>query len=530
MNKQRHYRLDLLHSWIGIIIGLLIFIVSFSGVVALFGDEIQTWEDPATRISLNKATVPYTPLVDAFVKETLDELGEGYVIDNIFAMYPHDKAPYYYARISAKHADKPFKQINRHWNPNTGEVIAERGNGLSYWLVAFHRRLMLPNTLGQTIIGIAGILMLISIVGGVVIHRNMFKDLFSWRTHRSLRVGWRESHNALGVWGLPFHFILAFTGAFLGIVSILLPIVAFTAFKGDQDALLKAVFGEEPEAAGISVPMYPLNQARAVVEAAHGKPVVFNTIHHWGDKNATYEIFFEEDKALIIYGHSEMAGSADAESAGQILDTHYAEPDSPAGVAVSMFAPLHFGSYGGVTIKIVYVLLGISLCAMVATGLGLWLERRLYGNEGKQSQLTYALLGRFTVGNMMGLVVCSLALFYADRLYTGSSEHRLVYTGIFFVGVWALCNTIAMFISSNYMTTRLGLIFSGLLLMGLPFFDAATTDFSLLDAGHAYANGTNLTAFIFGLLLLFSAKISPKKRPVAYHDKKQTNKAKRRPK
>jgi len=520
MNKQRHYRLDVLHSWIGIIIGLLIFIVSFSGILALFGDEIQTWEDPTTRITLNDQQVPYTPLVDAFVTETKEELGEGYVIDNIFAMYPHDKSPYYFARISAKHEDKPFKKINRHWNPNTGKIIAERGDGLSYWLVAFHRRLMLPNTLGQTIIGIAGILMLLSIVGGVIIHRNMFKELFSWRTHRSLRVGWRESHNALGVWGLPFHFILAFTGAFLGIVSMLLPIVAFTAFKGDQDALLKAVFGEEPEAVGISAPMYPLNQARTDVEAAHGKPVIFNTIHHWGDKNATYEIFFEEDRALIIYGHSEMVGNAESESAGKILDTHYAEPDSAAGTAVSMFAPLHFGTFGGISIKIIYVLLGISLCAMVASGLGLWLERRLYGNEGKQSKRTYELLGRFTIGNMMGLVISSFALFYADRLYMGPPDNRLVFTGIFFIGVWALFNTTALFIANSYTTTRLGLAISGLLLLGLPFFDAATTEFSLLDAGHVYASGTNLVALIFGVLILYSTKLSPKKRPSTYHDKK----------
>lgn len=521
MNKKRHYRLNLLHSWVGIIIGLLIFIISFSGVIALFGDEIQTWEDPSTRITLNANPVPYTPLIDAFVTEAKQELGEGYVIDHIFAMYPHEKSPYYFSRISAKHMDKPFKEINRHWHPNTGEIIIERGDGLSYWLIAFHRRLMLPNTLGQTIIGIAGILMLLSIIGGVVIHRNIFKELFSWRTHRSLRVGWRESHNALGVWGLPFHFIIAFTGAFLGIVSMLLPVVAFTAFKGDQDALLKAVFGEEPQAASISAPMYPLNKARADVEAAHGKPVIFNTIHHWGDKNATYEIFFEEDKALIIYGHSEMTGNAGSESAGKILNTHYAEPDSAAGTAISMFAPLHFGSYGGISIKLIYALLGISLCAMVATGLGLWLERRLYGNEGKQLKNCYVLLGRFTIGNMMGLVISSFALFYADRLYTGSADNRLIFTGVFFIGMWALFNTASLFIANNYTTTRIGLTISGLLLLGLPCFDAATTSFSLLDAGHLYANGTNLVALLFGLLILYSAKLSPKERPEAYHDKKK---------
>lgn len=520
MNKQRHQRIDLLHSWIGIIVGLLIYIVSFSGVIALFGNELQTWEDPNTRIEIQEEPAPYTPLVDRFVKDIKSELPDDYHVDSVLVLYPKAETPYYYAEINSINKDNEHRKDKRHWNPNTGNIIPDRGNGLTHWLIDFHRRLMLPETLGRSVVGIAGLLLMLSIISGIIIHKNIFKEFFSWRLNRSLRVGWRESHNAIGVWGLPFHFTLAFTGSFLGIVSMLLPIVAFTSFKGDQEKLLAAIGGEEMEAANISAPMLPLNEAKSIVEKKTGKPVLYNFIHHWGDKNASYELFFDDDESLLLFVHSEMPGTDNSEQRGEILETHYAEPNTLAGDFLGAIAPLHYGTYGGIPLKFFYLLLGIGLCVMTASGLGLWMEKRIYGNEGKQSQLTYHLLSRLVAGVTVGLVVSTCALFYTDRLYSGSPDYRLTYTGICFFLVWTLFLVIALFKSNNYHTTKLGLYISALLLIALPVLDKLTSGYGILDAGHHFATAVNFSCIVTGIVLLVVAIGIPSHRPQDYHLKK----------
>ena len=57
MTSQRTLnRLFTLHSWAGIVTGLLLFIVCFSGAVVVFKNEIDLWANP----SLAKLCLLYT--------------------------------------------------------------------------------------------------------------------------------------------------------------------------------------------------------------------------------------------------------------------------------------------------------------------------------------------------------------------------------------------------------------------------------------------------------------------------------------
>lgn len=47
MEQKTHKKLYSTHAWIGIISGILLFIVTFSGIPALFDHEIEYWQYPA---------------------------------------------------------------------------------------------------------------------------------------------------------------------------------------------------------------------------------------------------------------------------------------------------------------------------------------------------------------------------------------------------------------------------------------------------------------------------------------------------
>src|SRR3546814_2468228 len=77
-----------------------------------------------------------------------------------------------------------------------------------------HVRLHVPNPWGLLLTGILGLAMLVAAISGLLIHRHLFKDIFTLRTRANPVLVDRDRHSVAGTWSLPFAFILAFTGSF----------------------------------------------------------------------------------------------------------------------------------------------------------------------------------------------------------------------------------------------------------------------------------------------------------------------------
>ena len=53
--------------------------------------------------------------------------------------------------------------------------------------------------------------MLVAIVSGVITHKKIFTDFFTFRGGKGQR-SWLDAHSALSVLGLPFHFMITYSG------------------------------------------------------------------------------------------------------------------------------------------------------------------------------------------------------------------------------------------------------------------------------------------------------------------------------
>src|SRR3546814_15647357 len=85
--------------------------------------------------------------------------------------------------------------------------------------------------------------MLVAAISGLLIHRHLFKDIFTLRRNANPVLFDRDRHSVAGTWSLPFAFILAFTGRFFSFFGTIgVPIVAMAAFGGDVQALNDSVF------------------------------------------------------------------------------------------------------------------------------------------------------------------------------------------------------------------------------------------------------------------------------------------------
>src|SRR3546814_8752753 len=74
-------------------------------------------------------------------------------------------------------------RIDRTVHGTSEEVFGPRNDdALSSFLVDTHVRLHVPNPWGLLLTGILGLAMLVAAISGLLIHRHLFKDIFTLRT------------------------------------------------------------------------------------------------------------------------------------------------------------------------------------------------------------------------------------------------------------------------------------------------------------------------------------------------------------
>ncbi|MEO0367812.1 MAG: PepSY-associated TM helix domain-containing protein [Pseudomonadota bacterium] len=505
MLRERYLRIYDLHSWSGVVLGLFLFVVSITGCFALFDHEIKTWEDQNLRLSVPAEPVP---IHDKFVKWVTEGLDGNEPVFVSFS-FPDAHEPYYLARYQYRTTDKELVLEKTQWNPATGEVLAARGGGLSEWVLDFHRDLMWPESLGgrqvgRALVGLAGIIMMLSIISGVLSHTKIIREFLTLRFNNTIRLKWTDTHKALGLWVLPFYTMISFTGAFLGIIVILLPLIAALAFKGDTDALVEAVLGAPTEATGEYAQMMSVDELRELRNPRSDLLPDQLTVSNWGDSAAEYRVFYEVDRELGRFEVVTLNGVT-----GEQIDYEPINQLSPANRLSNAMTPLHYGTFGGIWLKVLYFVLGLSLCVLIVTGLMMWLERRMHGKEGNKSSLFYSRLGKATIGSTLGLPIATASLLYLDKLYLGAEDQRIWWTGVVYFAVWF--TTIGLCFIGNTGEYRLvrrllfttGILFAAIPLLNLSYYMNAswpslTQPWAAVDLGLFIAGALTfaLTSFI----------------------------------
>jgi Mn2+/Fe2+ NRAMP family transporter len=97
---------------------------------------------------------------------------------------------------------------------------------VTHFVTELHYYLHLPSTIGFFIVGVAGAGLLALIVGGLLSHPRILKDAFHLRLRGAKRLSLTDLHNRLGVWAAPFHFVIALTGAMIGLGQVLFFLMA----------------------------------------------------------------------------------------------------------------------------------------------------------------------------------------------------------------------------------------------------------------------------------------------------------------
>lgn len=348
------------HSALGLAFAALIYLVCFSGSVAVFTQEFGRWEQPEGPV-LHAAS---PQAVDAAVKEALTKIPQAH---DLLVRLPTADQP----RLSV-HGDDANGGEHTYVADHTGRLVGESRTPWTQFQVDLHTVLHLPRAWGGFVVGLTGVALLSSLISGVLSHPRVFKDAFAFRWGGSKRLQEADLHNRISVWGLPFHLAVSLTGAFLGLTTIIVGVLALATFKGDT-AKAYALF-RGPTVADDPRPAAKVIDVRAALNAVAARyPEAHPTylyVEHPGERgqhaivNLATEGRLSRGETIVVDGEGRILGEVGYESG------------SLGFRVLSAMTPLHFGWFGGWPVKIAYFLLGLGLTAVTASGVAIWLARR----------------------------------------------------------------------------------------------------------------------------------------------------------
>ena len=198
------------HLWSGIILGLYILLVSVTGSILVYRNELYraATADPIL-------VTPSGPrLTEEQLKRAAAGAYPGYTVLSVSLVHKPDEA----VSISLKKGDK---RKDRFFNPYTGADLGDSvplGIRVVSKLLELHDDLLGGKT-GRLINGFGAQLLVLIALSGIVV---WWPGIKTWRRSLTLHrdVGWRrftwDLHAMLGFWSLGFILIFAISGAYLG--------------------------------------------------------------------------------------------------------------------------------------------------------------------------------------------------------------------------------------------------------------------------------------------------------------------------
>lgn len=405
-----------LHTWAGLTLGVVLYFIFITGSVGYFDTEVDRWMQP----ELPLAQTDLSAAGSAALLLTRLE-AEAPAAKRWGLILPADRhTPY--ARIfwrgASIEAGATAASGNLQLDATTGKPFSARASGGGQVLYRMHWLLhYLPRTPAEIIVGFASLFMLVALITGVIAHKKIFKDFFTFRPAKGQR-SWLDAHNVLSVVALPFYLMITYSGlVFMGFVYMPLVTMAYYGV-GDEarQQLITEVFDPPGlvDAAGESAPPAALNDLIARAEARWGAGQIrFIDIRHPGDRNA--RIIFNKKIGHNVIGSNERL-VFDGVS-GELLHT-VPPTTSVAKGTRDLFLSLHEGLFAPVVLRWLYFMSGLLGAAMIATGLVLWAVKRRQRLEKKHATAHFGLrlVEKLNVGTVVGLPIGIAAYFWANRV------------------------------------------------------------------------------------------------------------------
>lgn len=517
-----------LHTWTGLVAGWVLFFIFVTGTAGYFNFEIDRWMKPewplASQMSAATLQTDQTDKADASTVERQIAFAQSYLQSH----HPHSSLWVIQLPVERRHPwlsittqdaatsdGKPARTHRLTLDPSTGEFIKAREQGRAtgggQWLYRMHYLLhYMPDQIGILLVGVCTMLMLLALITGVITHKKIFTDFFTYRPRKGLR-SWLDAHNVISVMALPFFLMITYSGLVF-FMSDYMPAVHTALYPSERGGIQRLYAELMPErerpAVGEAAPLIALSSlARAEAGLPGADAMMGLIVRHPGDAAAQVAVRLRHEGGTRIQRTNDWYFDG---VSGKPLQT---APVSTVLQTRNVLIDLHEGHFANTPLRWLYFLSGLLGCAMIATGLLLWTAKRKARQEkrlmaGQSVAFGYRLVSVLNVATLAGLPTAVACYFWANRLLPLDLPQRAAWEAHVMFLTWAAILIYALCRQPGRAWVSL-LALAGFAFGFLPVLNALTTERHLgvtLAAGDAVLAGFDLTMEALGLVFAGMAR------------------------
>ncbi|MGG6286652.1 PepSY-associated TM helix domain-containing protein [Leptolyngbya sp. AN03gr2] len=339
------------HSWLGLTCGLLLFVVCWSGTIAVFSHEIDWLIDERIQARSAPDKLRWQKIEDA-VKARYP----GWRITEINAPI-HDGAAV--EVLAEPETDNPHRV---YVDPATAVVIGHTSYlNVQRFFRSFHMALFdtgrfkfLGVPVGYLTVALLSFPLLASAIASLLFYRRWWRGFFSLSLNRGAKSFWSSAHKLVGVWSLWLIFAIGITGLWY-LAEWYIP------------------YDDPPEPAEQQYNRPPLALDHLVMIAQANYPGLRVTgMSNWeGEEIVSVD---GRDGAFLVRDRA--AGVSINRYTGAITDMRRPSDMGAVDRLMETVDPVHFGNWGGLWSKALYFFFGLGMTGLTLSGAYLQAKRQ----------------------------------------------------------------------------------------------------------------------------------------------------------
>ncbi len=368
------------HKWTSLICTAFLLMECLTGLPLIFSPDIYR----ATHHHVPAAKLPAdTPLLNL---DTIVAAGRRkYPEQKVLFLSWDEQEPRVFLRMAPNYDPKLDEAHTIVFDAHTGNILEDDSEvtrskrdffGNAVTLIFFLHSSIYAKLPGELFLGCMALLFIVALVSGAVVYGPFMRRLNfgTVRKGKSTRLKWSDLHNLIGIVTLSWALVVGATGVINTLSDPLFSLWSSRTLPG-----LLAPYRSKP------MPTY-LTSVDAAIATAHkalpqmkitsigfpnpesGRPRDY-VIWTRGNTPVTSRLF---TPALIDVGTGKLMAAKALPWYLRILEVS---------------RPLHFGDYGGMPLKIIWVLFDMALITVLLSGVYLWLSRRRTPVEGELDRL-----------------------------------------------------------------------------------------------------------------------------------------------
>jgi uncharacterized iron-regulated membrane protein len=461
------------HTVAGIVISFALFVIFYAGAFSLFRHEIGQWENPDMRQNVS---------AEHIVDKALEKVDSVYNLNfhevtNV--NFPSKQSPVVYVYGAVNNTDSTTERMAAYVSPSDMRVQDIRDEPLTTvgeTIYRLHYFRQIP-VVGIYIAGFVALFFLFSVITGLLIHwRNLFTKFYAFVKEGKWRVIWTNAHTVLGVIGLPFQVIYAVTGAFFGLLTLILLPSVLILYGGDSTEVFKKVQPQQGIVVDKDAPLSEnISLSELSIKIKHLYPNFHITraqLRNYGREDAVVSWQIDDDKGISSPGTISMRMS-DAE----ILDEYSIFPNDKtySNSVTDYLFKLHFANFGGLIIKVLYFVLSIITCFMIISGILIWRTARDNGQYTLKQRLFHHKVTKWYLSICLSMFPAFTIIFLTNKLVPMEMVGRVSLVNSIFFLSWLGLTILGYFWERYAQQNRNFLIIGGFLSLLIPLTNGIVT-------------------------------------------------------